>query len=225
ADSGKGLNVLLEVALSEAAQLKEATKRSKKDFRISQASGLESDKESWGDNKEEDDDEDDTEDESDDDDNGDSNDNDDDNDDERTESDIDKILDPNKTNKEHQEDDKYNDDRMDEVEDNNVIKELYKDMNVNLGNKDVDMTEAEQGGADQHNVSHRSGFEQEEEDSYVTLTAVHDKTEGPMQSSSVSSDFTSKLLNLENRSPDDSDIASLMNTATIHPPLPLINLL
>ncbi|GKB93215.1 hypothetical protein Tco_0979352 [Tanacetum coccineum] len=39
ADRGKGLNVLLEVALSEAAQLKEATKRSKKDFHISQASG------------------------------------------------------------------------------------------------------------------------------------------------------------------------------------------
>ncbi|GJR08966.1 hypothetical protein Tco_0791618 [Tanacetum coccineum] len=38
ADRGKGLNVLLEVALSEAAQLKEATKESKKDFHISQAS-------------------------------------------------------------------------------------------------------------------------------------------------------------------------------------------
>ncbi|GKF03496.1 hypothetical protein Tco_0030419 [Tanacetum coccineum] len=39
ANRGKGLNVLLEVALSEAAQLKEATKRSKKDMYISQASG------------------------------------------------------------------------------------------------------------------------------------------------------------------------------------------
>ncbi|GKG32926.1 hypothetical protein Tco_0430436, partial [Tanacetum coccineum] len=39
ADKGKGLNVLSEVALSEAAQLKEVTKRSKKDFHISQASG------------------------------------------------------------------------------------------------------------------------------------------------------------------------------------------
>nr|GEX24064.1 hypothetical protein [Tanacetum cinerariifolium] len=39
ADKGKGLNVLSEVALSEAAQRKEATKRSKKDFYISQASG------------------------------------------------------------------------------------------------------------------------------------------------------------------------------------------
>ncbi|GKD24763.1 hypothetical protein Tco_1230977 [Tanacetum coccineum] len=39
ADRGKGLNVLSEVALSEAAQLKEVTKRSKKDFHISHASG------------------------------------------------------------------------------------------------------------------------------------------------------------------------------------------
>ncbi|GKF92627.1 hypothetical protein Tco_0279346, partial [Tanacetum coccineum] len=39
ADRGKGLNVLLEVALSEVAQLKEVTKRSKKDFHISYESG------------------------------------------------------------------------------------------------------------------------------------------------------------------------------------------
>ncbi|GJR14543.1 hypothetical protein Tco_0797195 [Tanacetum coccineum] len=38
-DRGKGLNVLSKVALSEAAQLKEATKQSKKDFHISQVSG------------------------------------------------------------------------------------------------------------------------------------------------------------------------------------------
>ncbi|GJQ96653.1 hypothetical protein Tco_0007792 [Tanacetum coccineum] len=39
ADRGKGLNVLSEVALSKAAQLKEDTKQSKKYFHISQASG------------------------------------------------------------------------------------------------------------------------------------------------------------------------------------------
>ncbi|GJR19673.1 hypothetical protein Tco_0968200 [Tanacetum coccineum] len=39
ADRGKGLNVLSEVALSEAAQLKEVTKQSKKDFHIPHASG------------------------------------------------------------------------------------------------------------------------------------------------------------------------------------------
>ncbi|GKC31123.1 hypothetical protein Tco_1038417 [Tanacetum coccineum] len=40
ADKGKGLNVLSEVALFEASQLKEATKRSKKEFHASHASGL-----------------------------------------------------------------------------------------------------------------------------------------------------------------------------------------
>ncbi|GKC30207.1 retrovirus-related pol polyprotein from transposon TNT 1-94, partial [Tanacetum coccineum] len=39
ADRGKGLNVLSELALSEAAHLKKVTKRSKKDFHISYASG------------------------------------------------------------------------------------------------------------------------------------------------------------------------------------------
>ncbi|GJX70499.1 retrovirus-related pol polyprotein from transposon TNT 1-94 [Tanacetum coccineum] len=39
ADKSKGIEILFDVALSEAAQLKEATKRSKKDFHISQASG------------------------------------------------------------------------------------------------------------------------------------------------------------------------------------------
>nr|GEV64692.1 reverse transcriptase domain-containing protein [Tanacetum cinerariifolium] len=44
-----------------------------------------------------------------------------------------------------------------------------------------------------------------------------DDTEGPLQSSSISSDFTSKLLNLDDLSPD---INSLMNTSTV--PLPII---
>ncbi|GJX44932.1 hypothetical protein Tco_0261608 [Tanacetum coccineum] len=75
-------------------------------------------------------------------------------------------------------------------EDDKVTKELYKDVNVNLGIEDTKMIHADQGGAD--------------------------KTKGPMQSSSVSSDFTSKLLNLENVSPADIEIASLMDTTIRH---------
>ncbi|GKC57025.1 hypothetical protein Tco_1084623 [Tanacetum coccineum] len=67
------------------------------------------------------------------------------------------------------------------------------------------------------------GFEQEEDDGHVTLTIVHDKTKGTMQSSYVSSDFTSKLLNLDNTGPDVNEIASLMNTLTVPPPPPPIN--
>ncbi|GJY61039.1 hypothetical protein Tco_0461696 [Tanacetum coccineum] len=149
-----GLNVLLEVALSETAQLKEATKQSKKDFHISQTGY------------------------------------------ERTKSDKIKIPDLNKSSsEEHDEEDENVDERvhtpndyeltdeekMDEEEDDDVNKELYKDVNVNLGDKDSDMLEVEQGRAEEHNVSQESGFVQEEEDAHVTLTTVHDNTDGPMQ--------------------------------------------
>ncbi|GJV88798.1 hypothetical protein Tco_1532736 [Tanacetum coccineum] len=156
---------------------------------------------------------------------------------ERTESDREEIPDLNQSNEEHEQEeedvdervhtpDDYeltdeeninDEDKIDEEENDDIIKELYKDVNVNLGNEDAEMIHDDQGGADEHNVPQESGFVQEEEDAHMTLTTVHDsqKTKGPMQSSSVSSDFTSKLLNLENISPADNEIASLMDT-TIH---------
>ncbi|GKB26411.1 hypothetical protein Tco_0865812 [Tanacetum coccineum] len=204
----KGLDVLSEVVLTEAEQIKLVTKRSKKDFHVSQASGLgdgvdtqskvpdeqqpktsgtnegtgaipgvldvppyksESDKDSWGDSEDEDNDDDD----GDNDDDGNSDNHDDDSDDERTESDRDELDD---------------EETMDDEEDDEVIKELYDDVN------------------------------QEEEDAHVTLTPVIEahKADEPIQSSSVSSDFTSKLLNLENPSPVDNEIASLLETSAHH---------
>nr|GEZ51747.1 hypothetical protein [Tanacetum cinerariifolium] len=81
----------------------------------------------------------------------------DDSDDERMESDSDVIPDPNKTNVEHNKeeeeyDDEFNleeDENIDEEimyddEDDEVTKELYEDVNVNLENKDADMTNADQ---------------------------------------------------------------------------------
>nr|GFB39436.1 hypothetical protein [Tanacetum cinerariifolium] len=122
-----------------------------------------SEKESWGDSGEEDeDDENDYVDKSDDDDNdGCGNDNhDDDSVEKKTEIDRDEIPEPNLTN---------------------VTKELYDDVNVNLGKKDTEMTNADQGALEQQNASQQSGFEQEEEDAHVTLTHVVDKqkTRGP----------------------------------------------
>ncbi|GJS97745.1 hypothetical protein Tco_0804713 [Tanacetum coccineum] len=72
-------------------------------------------------------------------------------------------------------------------------------------------------------MSQRSWFEQEEDDGHVTLTTDHDNTEGTMQSSFVSSNFTSKLLNLDNTGPDVNEIASLMNTSIVPPPPPPVN--
>nr|GEU75526.1 hypothetical protein [Tanacetum cinerariifolium] len=288
ADKGKGLNVLSEVSLSEAAQLMEATKRSKKDFQISQTSGSSdgtdfesrvldkqhcktSSTNEGTDNREEDDDvENDFEDESDNGDNDDGNNgNDDSNDDDNQEdddtNDDDEETDGDRTEsdgiknpvlnqssikfyEEEEEEDKFDDEekiddeeKMDEEEDDEVTKELYKDVNVNLGNKDTDMTDADQGGSGQRNVSQESGFEQVDEDDHVTLTPVLDtqKTDEPVQSSFVSSNFTRKLLNLENPSPANNEIASLMDTTprhattvpeitsffttTIPPPPPLFN--
>ncbi|GJW92115.1 hypothetical protein Tco_0169668 [Tanacetum coccineum] len=277
ADKGKGLNVLSDVALSEAAQLKEATKRSKKDFHISQESGsgdgtdfesgvpdeqhlkttgadegigtipgvpdipkydFESEKESWGDSGEEDEDDEnyskDKSDDGDDDDDANDDDNqegDDMNDDEeeidsdRTESDIIQTPVLNQSSTEYYEEEKIKEEEniddektMDDEEDGKVTKEMYKDAKVNLGNKDTEMTDADQGSSEQQNVSQESWFEQVEKDAHVTLTPVLDtqKADEPLQSSSVSSDFTSKLLNLENSSPADNEIASLMETSARH---------
>ncbi|GJR48860.1 hypothetical protein Tco_1316963 [Tanacetum coccineum] len=110
--------------------------------------------------------------------------------------------------------------KMYEKEYDDIAKELYGDLNLTQGLRDTHMTNVEQSGEDQHNVSHELGFEHEEDDGHVTLMTVHDKTEGTMHSSSISSDFTSKLLNLDNTSPDVNEIASLMNTSTVPPPPP-----
>ncbi|GJV17386.1 hypothetical protein Tco_1362709 [Tanacetum coccineum] len=112
---------------------------------------------------------------------------------------------------------------MYEEEDDDVAKELYGDFNITQGLRDTEMTNVEQGGEDQQNASHESRFEHEEDDGHVTLTTVHDKTKGTMQSSSVSSNFTSKLLNLDNTGPDVNEIASLMNTSIVPLTPPLVN--
>ncbi|GKD57496.1 hypothetical protein Tco_1290883 [Tanacetum coccineum] len=217
----KGLSVLFEVSLTEAEQLKLATNKSKKDFYISYESGLDS------------------EDKDDNDDDGESDDHDYDSDDERTQSDKEEIPNPNLTNVDHTEhEEEYvddivhtpsdyeltNDEKLDDEEtmydeeDDEVIKELYNDVNVNLGNDDTEMTDAYQEALKQQNISQESGFKQVEEDTHVTLTPVLDtqKADEHVQSSSVSSDFTSKLLNLENPSPTDNEIASFMETSARH---------
>nr|GEU48357.1 hypothetical protein [Tanacetum cinerariifolium] len=163
-----------------------------------------SDKESWKDSEDKDD--------NDDDDDGDNNDDDE--------------SDDHKEHEEEEYDDEFHEEEEDiddeetmyDEEDNEVTKELYDDVNVNLGNEDIDMTIADQGASDQQNVSQESGFRQEEEDDHVTIKPVIDtqKTRDPIQSSFVSSDFTRKLLNLDNPSPDDNEIATMMDTTAQH---------
>nr|GEU85279.1 hypothetical protein [Tanacetum cinerariifolium] len=160
-------------------------------------------------------------------------------DDERTESDGDEIPDLNLTNvdqTEYKEEDvdervrtpfdyqltkeeKFNNEEtMDDEEDDEVIKELHNDVNANLGNDDIKMTDDDQRGSQQQNDFQESGFSQEEEDVHVTLTPVPvtQKADKTVQSSFVSFKFTSKFLNLKNPSPTDNEIASLMETSVPH---------
>ncbi|GJY62747.1 hypothetical protein Tco_0464207, partial [Tanacetum coccineum] len=236
ADRGNGLNVLSEVTLSKAAQLKKTTKQSKKDFHISQASGLgdgtdlesgvpdeqhhktpgtdegigtklgvldvpkydsESDKESWGDSEEEDDDD---EDVTKDDEGNDANDDDDDDDNDDNDGDDDDDNDAN--DDDNQKDDDKNDDE-EETDSDRTKSDRIKILVLNQSTTEYYEEEEEK---------------QVEEDAHVTLTLVLDiqKTNKLVQSSSVSSDFISKLLNLENPSPVDNEIASLMDTTARH---------
>ncbi|GJW08605.1 hypothetical protein Tco_1571028 [Tanacetum coccineum] len=126
----------------------------------------------------------------------DTNDDDEETDNDRTESDRIKIpiLDQSTTEyyKEEEEEKIDDEEMMYDDEDDEVIKELYEDVNVNLGNEDTEMTNADQGASEQQN------------------------TGDPTQSSSVSSNFTNKLLDLDNLSPTDNEIASLMDTTAQH---------
>ncbi|GKA30642.1 hypothetical protein Tco_0716947, partial [Tanacetum coccineum] len=79
---------------------------------------------------------------------------------------------------------------MDDEEDDEVIKELSDDVNVNFRNDDTEMTDANQGASKQQNISQESEVEQEEEDAH--------------------------LLNLENPSPANNEITSLLETSAHH---------
>ncbi|GJV43593.1 hypothetical protein Tco_1428129 [Tanacetum coccineum] len=229
--SSKGANFELEVSDEQTGKPKDTSKGTDDKLGVpdvSKEDSTDSKAESWGNSEEESDDVNEEDDNYNDDGGNDDDGNDDGgNDDyERTDSDDDEY--PSFTLKDYEEEktqedeyvhtpdkDKFDDkEKMDEEGDDEVTKELYEDLNINRGSKDTEMTNAEQGGAYQPNASHESGFVHEEEDAHVTLTIVHDKTEGPMQSSSVSSDFTRKLLNLDNPSSDGNEIASLMDTST-----------
>nr|GEW50358.1 hypothetical protein [Tanacetum cinerariifolium] len=177
-----------------------------------------SDKEYWGDSDEEDDDEDDFEDDvnnSDDisdegdDDNYGNNGNDGDDDDDANDDDK-------------QESDDKNDDDEETDSDRTKSERIKIPILVQSTTEFYEEEEEEEKINDEETMKDEeddeSGFEQEEEDTHVTLTPVLDtqKTSGLTQRSSVSFKFTSKLLNLDNPSPADNEIAFLMDTTTHH---------
>ncbi|GJT59436.1 retrovirus-related pol polyprotein from transposon TNT 1-94 [Tanacetum coccineum] len=109
-----------------------------------------------------------------------------------------------------------------------MMKEKKKKKNTEheeQGKEDEEMTDA---GRDD---TQQTKYEQVKDDEHVTLTTVHDtqKTKGPMQSSSVFSDFANQFLNLDNIPPTDAEVISMMNVKVRHEELstqtlPLLNI-
>ncbi|GKE96876.1 hypothetical protein Tco_1581731, partial [Tanacetum coccineum] len=242
-DRGKGMDLLSNVALLEVAQLKKVLKKRKQDTHMLHVSGLDdgvgsqpkvpdelqdkttginegtgtipgvpdvpkdqskNENESWGESGDDDDcNDDDSDDDNDDDSDNDGGDND--SDDERTKSDEDENPNLNQ-----------NDDD---------IEEEYEDeyIHVNVKLKDVEHREEGKGDAemteDGHDdVTQETTYDQVEDDAHVTLTIAHvsQKIEVTLQSSSVSSDFATQFLNLDNVPPADNEIISMMNVDVRH---------
>ncbi|GJR83984.1 hypothetical protein Tco_0154769 [Tanacetum coccineum] len=111
---------------------------------------------------------------------------------------------------EHDEEYESDDDNENVYEEEDV--DLYKDVDVrSLGVEhekerkgDEEMTDADQ------NVSQEKLYEHVIENAHVTLTSSQ-KTESFKQSSSVSSNFSSKFLILDNAPPVVDEVASMMN--------------
>ncbi|GJV15847.1 hypothetical protein Tco_1361170 [Tanacetum coccineum] len=206
ADRSKGIEILSDVARSEAAQLKEATKRSMKDFHISQESGScdgtdfgsrvpdEQQRNTSGKDEgtgtkpgvpNDDDYVSDDDSENEDDDGNDAHDS------ERTDSDDD-YENPYFTLKDYDEEE-----HDEEYESDDHYENVYEEEDDDLY-KDVDMRSLEKS------------YEQVVEDAHVTLTSLQ-KTKSSKQSSSISSDFASKFLILDNVPPVVDKVSSIMN--------------
>ncbi|GJS40260.1 hypothetical protein Tco_0565303 [Tanacetum coccineum] len=229
-DRGKGMDLLSYTTLLEAAQVKEALQKSKKDSHMLHASGS-SDRGDSGDDGSNDDDSDEVTKEDDKDDvESDANEDKETSNSEKTDSDEDENLNVNQKDdeeEEHEEEYVRTPDSFKFNDDEEEYDELYKDVDVKSLDAerekerkgDAEMTDADK------NVSQERSYEHVVDDAHVTLITTQ-KTEGSMQSSSVSFDFVSKFLNLDNVPPDDNKVASMMNvkvrqeeSSTLAPPL------
>ncbi|GJR50973.1 hypothetical protein Tco_1401494 [Tanacetum coccineum] len=206
----KGLNVLYEVALSKAEQVKLATKRSKTQFHSSHASGSGADEGTDG--------------------------QDDDNEQTESDNDSDEFVHPkfstHDEEERHDEEDKEeegsdlrvqtpshfestDDEAYDEVtqgvnvkgedvdedeaNEEEEVNKLYRDVNVNLEGRDTEMTDAPQTNVQGTQVT---------EDTHVIITSTTPEVQ--QQSSSVSSGFISNMLNPN----PDTCIDSILNMNT-----------
>ncbi|GJY65003.1 hypothetical protein Tco_0466463 [Tanacetum coccineum] len=103
------------------------------------------------------------------------------------------------------------------TDDDEEYEELYKDVNVRL--KDIEHCEEEKEDEEKTDAgTQETTYEQVKDDEHVIVTTVHDiqKTEVPLQRSSISFDFATQFLNLDNPSPADTKINSMMNIDVRH---------
>nr|GEU65580.1 hypothetical protein [Tanacetum cinerariifolium] len=221
-DRGKGMDLL-----SEAALLEQQDKTTTTDKETGTIPGVpdvpkyhsESEKESWGNSKDDDRNDDDSND--DDDADGDKEVS----DSEKTDSDEDENpnLNQNDDDEEEYKEEEYVHtlDNYEFTDDEEEYEELYKDVNVRLSyveHGDEGKEDAEKNIAGHDAGTQETTYEQVKDDEHVILTTVHDtqKTEVPLQSSSILSDFANQFLNLDNPSPADTEINSMMNIDVRH---------
>ncbi|GJW19307.1 hypothetical protein Tco_0026743 [Tanacetum coccineum] len=105
-------------------------------------------------------------------------------------------------------------DDVTEEEYERINEELYGDVNVSL--KDVEPTDKEEGDvemtvAGQVNVNQEDAGNQVKDDAQATQ-----KTKGPIPSSSISSDYAAKYLNFDNISSVDTEVVSLLDINVQH---------
>ncbi|GKD42089.1 hypothetical protein Tco_1266734, partial [Tanacetum coccineum] len=219
----KGLTVLSKVALTEAEQMKLATKRSLIENHCSYASGSGADKgtdsKPGGSRCLNDDD----------DDNDDDEDNDDDDDDADNQDDNDQEDDDQEVRHSEEESDEESDEEIqganveeekldeEETNDEDEANELYRDVNVNLEGRDIEMTDTQQTNVQTTQVI---------EDTHVIITPVN--LEGQQQSSYVSSGFVSNMLNpspdtgidsIFNLNTESTSLIDVSVTTIVEPPL------
>ncbi|GJZ65068.1 hypothetical protein Tco_0621764 [Tanacetum coccineum] len=202
ANRGKGMDLLSEAALLEAAQLKKTLKKSNLETHKIHTSGISDGVGSQpkvpdDDDERNDDDSDDVTKDDDDD------------------ADIDadgdnKVSDSEKTNSDEDENPNLNqnDDEEEEYEEEYVCT--------------PDHFEFTDDDEEYEKLYKDTTYEQVKDDEHLILTIVHDiqKTEVLVQSSSISSNFANRFLNLDNVQPTDSEVISMMNFKSTPTPTP-----
>ncbi|GJR76775.1 hypothetical protein Tco_0089140 [Tanacetum coccineum] len=189
----KGLNVLSEVALSKAEQIKIATKRSLIQTHISHASGSGADEGTNDDNADNEGDDDQNDDNTD---NEGDDDQDDDNEQNKSDNDDDDFWSADEASDEETQGVNVEEEELDETNVEEEVNELYKDVNVNLEGRDTKMTDAPQTNVQGTQVT---------EDTHVIITTATPEVQ--QQSSSVSSCLFSNMLNPN----PDTCIDSILN--------------